>query len=65
MKKLILHTTGWLCIVAGALGLVLPLIPGTVLLITGVMLLSQHYSWARKVLTRARRIFPSLRRVDQ
>lgn len=59
MKTLVLLTTGWLCILVGAAGLVLPFVPGTVLLLIGVILLSQHYDWARRLLTRVRVRFPN------
>ncbi len=60
MKTVIVLTAGWLCILLGAAGLVLPIIPGTVLLLTGIALLSQHYSWARWLLARARDRFPNV-----
>jgi hypothetical protein len=58
MKTVVLLTTGWLCILVGAAGLVLPFVPGTVLLLIGVIFLSQHYNWARRLLARARVRFP-------
>ena len=65
MKALILNVGGWLCIVTGLAGLVLPLIPGTVLLVTGVMLLAQRYSWARRLLERINKRLPKIRRITQ
>jgi uncharacterized protein YqgC (DUF456 family) len=63
MKHLLVLIGGWLCIVVGLAGLVLPFVPGTVLLAAGVMLLAQHYSWARTLLDRIYRKFPKLRRI--
>ncbi|MFL6429078.1 MAG: PGPGW domain-containing protein [Acidobacteriaceae bacterium] len=37
---------GWLCVGAGVLGLVLPIIPGIPLLIVGLVVLSARYRWA-------------------
>jgi uncharacterized membrane protein YbaN (DUF454 family) len=37
---------GWLCVFAGVLGLVLPVIPGIPLLIAGLIVLSTRYRWA-------------------
>ena len=37
---------GWVCICAGVLGLVLPVIPGIPLLIAGLFILSARYVWA-------------------
>ena len=58
MKTAILLVAGWLCILAGAAGLVLPLVPGIPLLITGIVLLSRHHHWARRLLARVRKRFP-------
>lgn len=63
MKSVLMLVAGWLCIVVGIAGLVLPFIPGTVLLVTGVMLLAQSYSWARNLLDRIYRRFPSVRKI--
>ena len=60
MKTVVLLTAGWLCILVGTAGLMLPFVPGTVLLLTGVVLISQHYNWARRLLARARVRFPNV-----
>jgi len=52
MNTIVLYVAGWLCILAGAAGLVLPFMPGTVLLLIGLTLLSKHYAWARRLLVR-------------
>jgi uncharacterized membrane protein YbaN (DUF454 family) len=41
---------GWLCLIAGVAGLVFPVLPGVPLLLTGLVLLSAHYRWARRCL---------------
>ena len=48
---------GWLCIAAGLLGLVLPIIPGIPLLIAGVVTLSTQHRWARALMLRMKRRF--------
>jgi hypothetical protein len=48
---------GWLCIAAGLLGLVLPIIPGIPLLIAGVVTLSTQHRWARALLLWMKRRF--------
>lgn len=63
MKSVLMLVAGWLCIVVGIAGLVLPFIPGMVLIVTGVMLLAQSYSWARSLLDRIYRRFPSVRKI--
>lgn len=52
MNTVVLCVAGWLCILIGAAGLVLPFMPGTVLLLIGLTLLSKHYAWARRLLER-------------
>ena len=63
MKSLLLLIVGWLCLVVGVAGLALPFVPGAVLLVTGVMLLAQRYSWARGLLARIYRKFPRIRKI--
>lgn len=65
MKAVMLLIGGWLCIVLGFAGLVLPVIPGVFLLVTGVMLLSQRYAWAKGLLARIYKRFPSARRLNR
>jgi hypothetical protein len=51
---------GWICLVLGLAGLLLPLLPGVPLLFAGLFMLSNNYQWARKCLlwlkTRLRKI---------
>src|SRR5262249_61686224 len=65
IKTVIVLAAGWLCIVAGAAGLVLPFVPGIVLLVAGLMILAHHYQWARRLLENARRKYPNLWRADR
>jgi len=60
MKTVIILTAGWLCILSGAVGFVLPVVPGIPLLIAGVILLSGHHAWARRLLARFRKRFPDV-----
>lgn len=47
MKRLALESAGWLLIVAGIAALVLPG-PGLLMLVGGLALLSQQYTWAEE-----------------
>ena len=58
MKAAIFISAGWLLILAGLAGLVLPIIPGTILLVAGVMFLSRHHSWAHRLLAATRKKYP-------
>jgi uncharacterized protein YqgC (DUF456 family) len=41
---------GWFCIGLGALGIILPIIPGIPLLVFGLVLLSTQYHWAHRAM---------------
>jgi uncharacterized membrane protein YbaN (DUF454 family) len=41
---------GWICLIVGILGLVLPLLPGAPLVVAGLFLLSTDHPWARRTL---------------
>ena len=50
LKRGLRVTGGMVLIVLGLLGLVLPIIPGWVFLIPGLILLSREFHWARRLL---------------
>ena len=56
--KLPVLVLGWILMVAGALGLLLPILPGIPLLIAGLVILSREYDWARRLLARGRKVLP-------
>jgi len=45
---------GWLLLIAGLAGFVLPVIPGIPLLLAGLGLLAYEYVWARRLLERVK-----------
>ena len=45
---------GGLLVLVGLAGFVLPILPGTVLLVGGLLLWSSEFRWAREVLARVR-----------
>ena len=45
---------GWILVVLGVAGLMLPVLPGTPLLIVGLVMLSADHCWARNCLRRVR-----------
>jgi uncharacterized membrane protein YbaN (DUF454 family) len=47
--------TGFGLVALGVLGLVLPVMPGWILLIPGVVILARHYRWARRLLALVQR----------
>jgi uncharacterized membrane protein YbaN (DUF454 family) len=59
IKRVLLLTAGWLLLALGVAGLFLPLLPGILLLLTGLALLSFEYQWARRWIVKLRERFPS------
>jgi uncharacterized membrane protein YbaN (DUF454 family) len=53
---------GWILLVLGAAGLMLPVLPGVPLLIAGLVLLSADHRWARNCLRRVKLWTRKLRR---
>jgi uncharacterized membrane protein YbaN (DUF454 family) len=60
---------GFLLLAAGAVGILLPVVPAVPLLILGLILLARHFAWAHRLLqrfhgmrTRAAGIFRRMRR---
>ena len=51
---------GWSLVALGVLGLFLPFLQGTLLLLAGLSVLSSDYVWAHKILQRWRARFPGL-----
>lgn len=60
MKKWIVLTVGWVFILAGIAGLILPILPGIPFLLIGLVILSTEYLWAHHVLTKLTARFPSV-----
>jgi uncharacterized protein YqgC (DUF456 family) len=58
MKKVGFTVSGWIIIGLGIAGLALPFVPGVVLIVLGLVILSYHYVWARGALAWLRRKFP-------
>jgi uncharacterized membrane protein YbaN (DUF454 family) len=58
-KRLALIAAGWVLLLLGAVGLFLPILPGILLLIVGLSILSVEYEWARRSMISLRRRFPA------
>jgi uncharacterized membrane protein YbaN (DUF454 family) len=59
MKRLAFIAAGWILLMLGAVGLFLPILPGVLLLIVGLSILSVEYAWARHWMDSLRRRFPA------
>jgi len=58
MKGIFLEIGGWTFIIAGVVGLFLPILPGLLFLLIGLVILSARHHWARRWMVRLRRRFP-------
>ena len=58
MKKVGFTVSGWIIIGLGIAGFALPFIPGVVLIVLGLVILSSQYVWAQRTLALLRRKFP-------
>ena len=58
MKKVGFTVSGCILIGLGTAGLALPFVPGVVLIVLGLVILSSHYVWAQGTLVWLRRKFP-------
>jgi uncharacterized membrane protein YbaN (DUF454 family) len=65
MKRVAVIASGWVLLLLGVAGLALPVLPGVLLLIIGLSILSVEYAWAHRWLTALRRRFPVFNRKAQ
>jgi uncharacterized membrane protein YbaN (DUF454 family) len=59
-KRVLLLAAGWGFILLGIAGLFLPVLQGVLFILIGLTLLSTQYSWAHRLLARARHRFPKV-----
>ncbi len=55
MSHAVRHIWGWVLVLLGIIGLILPIMPGWVFLIPGLIILSDYFTWAHKLLEWAKR----------
>ena len=56
------RATGWAMLAVGIAGCILPVIPGILLVLAGLVILARDYVWARKALRYTRRRVVRMRR---
>jgi uncharacterized protein len=59
MKRVAFYVAGWMFLILGTAGLVLPVLPGILFLVIGLSLLSLEYEWARRLASRLLSRFPA------
>ena len=62
LKRIALLGLGWLFVILGIIGLVLPVLQGMLFLLIGLLILAKEYRWARRLITRVRIGFPQVDR---
>jgi uncharacterized membrane protein YbaN (DUF454 family) len=59
-KKIGILLAGWAFVLFGLVGLILPILHGTLFLLIGLAILSSEYVWAHRLLSKIRNRFPSV-----
>jgi uncharacterized protein YqgC (DUF456 family) len=59
VKRLAFIVAGWGLLMLGVVGLFLPILPGVLLLVVGLSILSVEYAWARRWMITLLHRFPA------
>jgi len=62
LQRIAFVALGWILIIAGIVGLFLPVVPGTFLIVAGALMLQPQRTWLRRALETCRVRFPVLER---
>ncbi len=57
-ERLLIVGAGWLCILLGIIGGLLPVLQGWMFTVAGLLILSREYEWAHNMVAWMRRRFP-------
>ncbi len=60
LKRAFKITFGWLLVVLGVIGIILPILHGMIFLVGGLLVLSTEYVWADRLLSRLKARFPKV-----
>ena len=60
IQRAVAIVAGWICLLLAVAGWILPFVPGWVLFVAGLLILSSEYLWAHKLVEKARKRFPTL-----
>jgi uncharacterized membrane protein YbaN (DUF454 family) len=55
LRHFLRHLLGWGLVLLGIIGLILPIMPGWIFLIPGLVILSDYFPWARRLTEWAKR----------
>ena len=65
MREKLRILSGFGLVLLGIVGLILPVMPGWVFLIPGLVILSDHFVWARGILEKAKQYLEKLKRAGK
>ncbi|HUS19900.1 MAG TPA: PGPGW domain-containing protein [Terriglobales bacterium] len=63
MQRFFFLFAGWLCLLIGLIGGLIPVLQGWPFGIAGLLILSREYEWAHNLVERLRRRFPRFGRI--
>jgi uncharacterized membrane protein YbaN (DUF454 family) len=55
LNHVVRHLWGWVLVIIGIIGLIMPIMPGWIFLIPGLIILSDYFAWARRLTEWAKR----------
>ena len=58
LQRIAVIVVGWVLILVGIVGLVLPVVPGAVLIVVGALMVNPQWAWLRRMLEKCRVRFP-------
>lgn len=62
-KRLLFLTVGWVCLLIGLIGGLIPVLQGWPFGIAGILILSREYEWAHNLVQKVRKRFPRFAKV--
>ena len=65
LQRVATISLGWAFVLVGIVGLLLPVVPGGLLIVLGALMLDSQHPWLRRVLEKCRARFPILERATR
>ena len=63
LKRILVVSAGWICLVIGFIGGLIPVLQGWPFGIAGLLILSREYEWAHNLIEKLRTRFPKFARI--
>jgi len=62
LQRIAVVALGWILMIGGIVGLFLPVLPGTFLIVAGALMLNPQRTWLSRAMEKCRMRFPALER---